>query len=66
MTTTPDSRALAEGYQIRFENSPPHIGGRFVDVEDLSGRSIRLGEWKRDGEYWLLVVAGQRDAQQGT
>lgn len=44
--------------QIRFDGPPSHESGRFVEVEDAdTGASIRFGEWKQDGDYWLLQFA---------
>ena len=45
------------GFQIRFDGPPSHETPRFIEAEDLCGRSIRLGEWVQDGEEWLLRVA---------
>ena len=42
--------------QIRFDGPPEHVAGRFVEVEDDSGRSISVGEWKQDGQDWLLLI----------
>ncbi len=42
---------------IRFDG-PPGPGdesGRFIEVE-RDGASIEFGEWKQDGEYWLLEL----------
>ncbi len=46
--------------QIRFDGPPDHESGRFVEVEDEDGRSINAGEWKQDGEFWLLVIDTDR------
>ena len=43
------------GLVIRFDGPPEHVAGRFVEVE-LDGKGIKLGEWKKDGKYWLLVL----------
>ena len=42
--------------QIRFDGPPEHIAGRFIEVEDESGRSISVGEWTQDGSDWLLKI----------
>lgn len=44
-----------KGLVIRFDGPPEHEAGRFVEVE-LDGKGIRLGEWKQEGDYWLLVL----------
>ena len=46
--------------QIRFDGPPGPQAGRFVEAEDQSGKSIKIGEWVRDGEYWLLVLPDPR------
>ena len=41
---------------IVFDGPPGHEPGRFVEVEDANGISIKFGEWKhRDDGYWALV-----------
>jgi len=58
-------RAAAAGQReetidIVFDGPPSHESGRFVEVEDSSGRSIRFGEWiKRDDGYWVLRFTPQ-------
>ncbi len=42
--------------QLRFDGPPGPVSGRFVEAEDEYGRSIRVGEWVQDGDYWLLVI----------
>ena len=42
--------------QIRFDGPPGHVSGRFVEVEDERGRSIRVGRWAREGTDWLLII----------
>ncbi|KKL11649.1 hypothetical protein LCGC14_2543680 [marine sediment metagenome] len=41
---------------IRFDGPPSHKSGRFVEVETLDGRSIKVGEWIQDGSDWLLKL----------
>jgi len=50
---------IAEGFQVRFDGPPGPEAGRFVEVEMLDGVGIRLGEWVKDGEYWLLRFKGE-------
>ncbi len=33
---------------IIFDGPPSHDGGRFVEVENDQGASIRIGEWSAD------------------
>ena len=43
---------------IVFDGPPSHESGRFVEVEDESGASIKFGEWVNRGDgYWALRVA---------
>ncbi|KKM90214.1 hypothetical protein LCGC14_1240940 [marine sediment metagenome] len=46
--------------QIRFDGPPSHVSGRFIEVEDDRGRSIKVGEWRQDGSDWLLVIPDVR------
>jgi hypothetical protein len=51
MTTIPDE------LHIVFDGPPEHRAGRFVEVEDANGHSVRAGEWRErfDG-FWELVL----------
>lgn len=43
---------------IVFDGPPDHTAGRFVEVEDSTGRSIRFGHWvKRPDRMWVLRIA---------
>lgn len=44
------------GLQIRFDDGPGPVAGRFIETEDLGGKGVCAGEWKRDGKDWLLVL----------
>lgn len=47
--------AAADYVDIVFDGPPSHESGRFVEVEDASGRSIRYGEWvERPDGLWAL------------
>lgn len=40
---------------VVFDGPPSHESGRFVEVEDATGKSIRFGEWtKRSDGLWAL------------
>lgn len=40
---------------IVFDGPPGHQAGRFVEVENQQGASIRVGEWvHRPDGYWVL------------
>lgn len=42
---------------IVFDAPPGHESGRFVEVEDETGKSITLGEWiRRPDGYWALRI----------
>jgi len=45
-----------KGLQIRFDDGPGPVSGRFIETEDLNGRGVCAGEWMRDGKDWLLVL----------
>ncbi len=45
---------------IVFDGPPGPESGRFVEVEDPTGASIRLGEWIQEGDYWNLVIPDPR------
>lgn len=43
---------------IVFDGPPSHESGRFVEVEDATGKSIRFGKWtQRPDGYWVLRIA---------
>ena len=40
---------------IVFDGPPSHESGRFVEVEDMQGRSVEVGEWIDRGDgLWAL------------
>lgn len=40
---------------VVFDGPPGPEPGRFVEVEDMSGASIRVGQWIDRGDgYWAL------------
>ena len=40
---------------VIFDGPPSHESGRFVEVEDMAGRSVDVGEWIDQGDgYWAL------------
>ena len=42
---------------IVFDGPPSHESGRFVEVEDMDGRSLKLGEWiDRGNGLWALRI----------
>jgi hypothetical protein len=47
---------------IVFDGPPSHESGRFVEVEDATGASIKLGEWVEKGAYWRLRIPDPRVA----
>ena len=46
---------------IVFDGPPSHESGRFVEVEDSTGKSIAIGNWvEREDGYWVLRIADPR------
>ena len=61
-TPAPAGEAPAQ-YRVLFDGPPSHESGRFVELEDETGRSISAGEWVEEGPFWVLVLpapAGER------
>ena len=51
---------------IVFDGPPGPVAGRFVEVEDESGASIKVGEWvERDDGYWVLRIPDPRQSCEG-
>ena len=48
---------MSKYIDIVFDGPPSHESGRFVEVEDDSGTSIKFGEWvERPDGYWVLRI----------
>lgn len=46
---------------VVFDGPPDHDAPHFVEVEDASGASIRVGEWEESSDgYWRLWMADPR------
>jgi hypothetical protein len=44
---------------VVFDGPPSYESGRFVEVEDPDGRSVRVGEWVERGDgLWALRLRG--------
>jgi hypothetical protein len=42
-------------FYIVFDGPPSHASGRFVEVEDEQGHSLKVGEWEeREDGFWTL------------
>jgi hypothetical protein len=42
---------------VVFDGPPSHESGRFVEVEDANGKSIKVGEWIDRGDgCWALRI----------
>jgi len=42
---------------IVFDGPPSHESGRFIEVENSQGRSVKFGEWvERSDGYWALRI----------
>lgn len=47
----------SEWIDIVFDGPPGPEAGRFVEVENAEGRSIRFGDWvERPDGYWVLRI----------
>lgn len=48
---------------IRFDGPPGPVAPRFVEVEDGTGRSIKIGRWEADpdsdGDWFLIILASE-------
>jgi len=52
-------RSGGETIDIVFDGPPGPEAGRFVEVENMEGESIKVGEWvKREDGYWVLRIPG--------
>jgi hypothetical protein len=46
---------MTQHIDIVFDGPPGPEAGRFVEVEDDAGKSIKFGEWvERPDGYWVL------------
>jgi len=54
-----ENSKLTTYVDIVFDGPPGPEAGRFVEVEDASGKSIKLGEWlqRPDGSWALRIQA---------
>ena len=49
---------MSELIDIVFDGPPSHKSGRFIEVENQDGQSIKVGEWiERDDGYWVLRLS---------
>lgn len=39
---------------------PPGPESDFVDIEDKDGKSVRVGQWYRRGNFWVLRIDAPR------
>jgi len=48
---------MTKHIDIVFDGPPSHESGRFVEVEDDTGRSIKFGNWmQRSDGFWALRI----------
>lgn len=50
---------MAQFIDVVFDGPPAPESGRFVEVEDEHGRSVKIGEWiepTADDPYWRLRI----------
>lgn len=58
---------MINGFRIRFDGPPGPEAGRFVEVEDPTGRGIRAGVWREAGNGdWLLEFRSPPKSQEGS
>ena len=50
---------------ILFDGPPGPVAGRFVEVEDETGKSISVGQWRErsDGFWELVIERGEQAAE---
>jgi len=51
---------MSDHVDIVFDGPPGPESGRFVEVEDATGKSITFGQWieREDGRWVLRITAG--------
>ena len=47
---------MTKKIRIVFDGPPGPVGGKFVEVENERGESIKCGEWVQVGDYWILEI----------
>ena len=51
------SELQVQTINVVFDGPPSHESGRFIEVENLDGASIKAGEWVQlDSERWALQL----------
>lgn len=56
-------RDRAGFFDVLFDGPPAHVSGRFVEVEDENGKSIRVGRWIDRGDgLWALRIGLRESA----
>jgi hypothetical protein len=45
---------------IVFDGPPSHNAPIFIEVETADGKSINAGKWEQRGEYWHLIIGGDK------
>lgn len=46
--------ALPLGLYVVFDGPPSHVSGRFVELEDETGRGVGGVAWRQENDRWLL------------
>jgi len=55
VVTKTAAASLTRQIDVVFDGPPAPNAGRFVEVDDESGRSVNVGEWvERPDGYWAL------------
>lgn len=64
MSQQDDNAAPSAHIDIVFDGPPGPTAGRFIEVEDAAGKSIRFGKWlQRSDGYWVFRIASPESAQ---
>lgn len=48
---------MSKAINIVFDGPPGHDAPKFVEIETDNGKSINIGKWIQDGNYWKLRIS---------
>lgn len=49
------ARGFSQRVDVVFDGPPDHEGPRFIEVEDMEGKSLKAGDWiERPNGQWAL------------
>lgn len=43
---------------------PPGPDSEFVEAEDIDGNGVKVGEWSKQGDYWVLTILAEAPIKQ--